>query len=50
MMLAYQKRFGGVIPKWLFNQRDFRKDKPKAVNVPIVCSVKILTFFERTVK
>ena len=28
-------------------QRDFRKDKPKAVKVRTVCGLKILTIFER---
>jgi len=27
------------------NQRDFRKDKPKPLNVRIVCGVKIETIF-----
>ena len=29
-----------------FNQRDFRKDKPKPLRVRIVCGVKRLTIFE----
>ena len=31
----------------VYNQRDFRKDKPKPLRVRIVCGVKILTIFPK---
>jgi hypothetical protein len=33
-----------------YNQRDFRKDKPKPLRVCIVSGIKILTIFERAVR
>jgi len=33
-----------------FNHRVFRKDKPKPLRVRIVCGVKILALFERSIR